>query len=234
MDYEKCALMDIDIKKNIEAFLKSLEGKKTRLIAVSKTKPVEMIRAAYEAGQRDFGENKVQEMVDKQPQLPADVRWHLIGHLQSNKVKYIAPFVHLVHSVDSEKLLKTIDKEASKAGRVIDCLLQVHIAEEDTKFGLSIDEARQLALGLLPGQLPHVRIVGLMGMATFTDDEQQIKREFGQLKRLFDELGKAANHDRVQMKELSMGMSGDYRLAMEEGSTLVRVGSAIFGERNYA
>nr|WP_293835231.1 YggS family pyridoxal phosphate-dependent enzyme [uncultured Arsenicibacter sp.] len=203
-----------------------------RLVAVTKTKPVAMLAEAYAAGSRIFGENKVQEMAEKQPQLPQDIQWHLIGHLQSNKVKYIAPFVSLIHSVDSLKLLQEINKQAAKHNRVIDCLLQIHIAEEETKFGLSAEEARELLHSADVQQLSHIRITGLMGMATNTDDETQIRKEFQGLKQLFDQLGEFRS-DNVVFSELSMGMSGDYLIAAEEGSTLVRVGSAIFGNRSY-
>lgn len=203
-----------------------------RLVAVTKTKPVAMLAEAYAAGSRIFGENKVQEMAEKQPQLPQDIQWHLIGHLQSNKVKYIAPFVSLIHSVDSLKLLQEINKQAAKNNRVIDCLLQIHIAEEETKFGLSAEEALELLHSADVQQLSHIRITGLMGMATNTDDETQIRKEFRGLKQLFDQLGEFRS-DNVVFSELSMGMSGDYLIAAEEGSTLVRVGSAIFGNRSY-
>lgn len=207
-----------------------LQGR-ARLIAVTKTKPVPMLQEAYDAGCRLFGENKVQEMADKQPQLPADVQWHLIGHLQTNKVKYIAPFVALIHSVDSLKLLQEINKQGGKNNRVIDCLLQIYIADEETKFGLSAEEATALLKSPELDALPNVRIVGLMGLATNTDDTEQVRREFRGLKQLYDTL---ASIDRamIQFSELSMGMSGDYRIAVEEGSTLIRVGSAIFGSRN--
>ncbi|WP_416864524.1 MAG: YggS family pyridoxal phosphate-dependent enzyme [Imperialibacter sp.] len=226
--------MDIDIGRNLQTFLSTIDQNKAKLIAVSKTKPVSLIMKAYEAGQREFGENKVQEMVEKHEEMPKDIHWHLIGHLQTNKVKYIASFVHLIHSVDSEKLLRTIDKEAKKANRVIDCLLQVHIAEEETKFGLSDEEVKLLVSPEVLDGLPNVRIVGLMGMATNTESEEQVKKEFRHLKALFEELKSTTNHPRVTMAELSMGMSGDYQLAIEEGSTMVRVGSAIFGQRNYS
>lgn len=199
------------------------------LIAVSKTKPVEAIMEAYNAGHKIFGENKVQEMAGKYEQLPKDIQWHLIGHLQSNKVKYIAPFVNLIHSVDSLKLLQEINKQGQKNERVIDCLLQVHIAKEETKFGLSFDEAEEL---LSPDQLrtlSHIRIRGLMGMATFTDDEQVIRSEFRSLSEFFKKM--KAKIDSSQFDTLSMGMSGDYRIAVEEGSTMIRVGSSIFGSR---
>lgn len=206
-----------------------LQGR-AKLIAVTKTKPVSMLQEAYDAGARLFGENKVQEMADKQPQLPADVQWHLIGHLQTNKVKYIASFVALIHAVDSLKLLQEINKQAAKHDRVIDCLLQIYIADEETKFGLAPDEATALLNTPELDQLMHVRIIGLMGLATNTDDETQVRREFRGLKQLYDTLG-TIQRPMIQFRELSMGMSGDYRLAVEEGSTLVRVGSAIFGSR---
>ena len=197
------------------------------LVAVSKTKPNEDIEALYELGQRDFGENYVQEMVEKAASLPGDIRWHFIGHLQSNKVKYIAPIVHLIHSVDSLKLLREIDKQARKTGRRLDCLLQVHIAEEETKFGM--DEAELVdALKELPA-LPHVRIRGLMGMASFTDNQDKVRAEFMHLKSLLDNYA-AKLGDGVPLI-LSMGMSADYRLAISEGSTLVRIGSLLFGAR---
>jgi len=203
---------------------------KAKLIAVTKTKPVELLREAYDAGCRRFGENKVQEMVDKYPQLPADVEWHLIGHLQSNKVKYMAPFVAMIHSVDSLKLLREINKQAAKYDRVIDCLLQIHIADEETKFGLSAEEAEALLNAPELDDLPNIRLAGLMGLATNTEDELQVRREFQGLKSLYDRLS-TIQRPMLQFQELSMGMSGDYRMAVEEGSTMVRVGSAIFGSR---
>ncbi|AKD56481.1 YggS family pyridoxal phosphate-dependent enzyme [Spirosoma radiotolerans] len=203
---------------------------KAKLIAVTKTKPVDLLREAYEAGCRRFGENKVQEMADKYPQLPPDIEWHLIGHLQSNKVKYIASFVTMIHSVDSLKLLQEVNKQAAKYNRVIDCLLQIYIADEETKFGLSPEEADALLMAPELDALPHVRIVGLMGLATNTEDASQIRREFRGLKSLYDQLGKI-QRPMIHFQELSMGMSGDYRIAVEEGSTMVRVGSAIFGSR---
>lgn len=201
-----------------------------KLIAVSKTKSVELIKEAYDAGQRDFGENKVQEMAAKAPLLPADIRWHLIGHLQSNKVKYIAPFVYMIHSVDSFKLLEVIDKEGRKNKRVIPCLLQVHIAAEETKFGLDAQELQQLIEHLRQSPLSFVVIKGLMGMATNTSDGQLIQKEFRYIKSLFD-LYAIQQDDIIQMHELSMGMSSDYMLAIESGSTMVRIGSSVFGER---
>lgn len=204
--------------------------KETRLVAVTKTKPTTLLMEAYEAGARLFGENKVQEMVAKYEELPKDIEWHMIGHLQTNKVKYMAPFVSLVHSVDSFKLLKEINKEARKNDRIIDCLLQIYIAREETKFGLSEDEAFALITSPEIAALANVRIAGLMGMASNTDDEEVVRNEFRGLKSTFEAF---KNHENAQvtMRELSMGMSGDYLIAMEEGSTLVRVGSAIFGSR---
>jgi len=201
------------------------------LVAVSKTKPVETLLEAYKAGQRHFGENKVQEMNEKQEVLPADIHWHLIGHLQSNKVKFIAPYVHLIHSVDSLKLLQEIDKQAKKNQRIIDCLLQFHIAEEETKFGLSLQEAEALISSQACAELNNVRIVGIMGMATFTEDQQQIRKEFRQLKQYFEHIKTNYFASFPYFKEISMGMSSDYSIAIEEGSTLIRVGSSIFGER---
>lgn len=206
-----------------------------KLVAVSKTHPVAAIERAYEAGQRIFGENKVQEMVDKSEQLPDDIQWHLIGHLQTNKVKYIAPFVSLIHSIDSNKLLKEVNKRAKQNDRVIDCLLQVHIAEEETKFGLNEAELLEILESAPFATYENVRIVGLMGMATFTEDKTQIVREFKQLKSLFDQLKSAvSSKPNWQPKELSMGMSGDFDIAIEQGSTMVRVGSKIFGARDYS
>ncbi|WP_288429550.1 YggS family pyridoxal phosphate-dependent enzyme [uncultured Spirosoma sp.] len=217
------------IAERIQVIEQKIKGR-ARLIAVTKTKPVAMLQEAYEAGARLFGENKVQEMAEKQPQLPGDIDWHLIGHLQSNKVKYIAPFVSLIHSIDSLKLLQEVNKQALKNGRVIDCLLQIHIADEETKFGMLAEEAEALLRSKTLNDLQNVRIVGLMGLATNTDDEEQIRREFRGLKQLFDKLA-TIQTAQVQFSELSMGMSGDYEIAVEEGSTLVRVGSAIFGAR---
>ena len=201
------------------------------LIAVSKTKPVSAIEEAYNAGQRHFGENKMQEMMDKYPQLPKDIHWHLIGHLQSNKVKYIAPFVSLIHSVDSMKLLQEINKQAVKHNRVIDCLLQFHIATEETKFGLDLEEAKALLDSEEYRSLHNVRIVGVMGMASFTDEELQLRKEFSELRSIFDRLKNNWFPHENSFAVISMGMSGDYRIAVEEGSTMVRVGSSIFGSR---
>lgn len=199
-----------------------------KLVAVSKNHPAEMIKEVYDLGQKVFGENKVQELLEKQPVLPNDIEWHLIGHLQTNKVKYIAGFVAMIESVDSEKLLKEIDKEAAKNNRKIKVLLQVKIAKEETKFGLTPDEAKDIFNQYLEGNFPNIEIKGLMGMASFVDDESQIREEFSILKNLFDELSQLK-----PLETLSMGMSGDFPLAIESGSNSVRVGSAIFGERHY-
>ncbi len=222
----------MDIKNNIKQFHDYLNPNSCGLVAVSKTKPISLIREAYDAGQRLFGENKVQELVEKSTQLPDDVEWHMIGHLQSNKVKYIAPFVSLIHAADSLKLLKEINKQGKKVGRVIHCLLQVHIAQEDTKFGLSPQELMELVGLPAVAEMTHVKILGLMGMATNTPNEDQVREEFKGLKVLFDQISASATPNNIEMKELSMGMSGDYPIAVQEGSTLVRVGSAIFGARN--
>ncbi len=200
------------------------------LVAVSKTKPVPLVMEAYEAGQRIFGENKVQELVSKYEEMPKDIEWHMIGHLQSNKVKYIAPFVHLIHGIDSLKLLKEVNKQAQKNGRIQDCLLQFHIAEEETKFGFSEEEAIEMIQSSEFRELENIRIVGVMGMATFTENETQIRKEFTRLKQIFDHLHKDY-FTSVSFNTISMGMSGDYQLAIEEGSTMVRVGSSIFGRR---
>ena len=199
------------------------------LVAVSKTKPSADILEAYSTGQRDFGENKIQEMTSKWEELPKDINWHMIGHVQTNKVKYMAPFVHLIHAVDSFKLLKEINKQAKKNNRSINCLIQVKIAEEDSKFGLSTEDAVQLILSPEVSQLSNINIRGLMGMATFTDDEKQLRSEFKIIKSAFAEL-----KNKIEgFNTLSIGMSGDYQIAIQEGSTMVRIGSSIFGERNY-
>ncbi|WP_313386567.1 YggS family pyridoxal phosphate-dependent enzyme [Chishuiella sp.] len=203
--------------------------KHVTLIAVSKTKPISDLEEAYAAGIRDFGENKIQEMCDKYEALPKDIRWHMIGHVQTNKVKYMAPFVDLIHGVDSLKLLKEINKQAEKNNRVIKVLLQQFIADEETKFGLDENEVRQIMSDEVDN-LPYVQVVGLMGMASFTDDENKIRNEFKSLKSNFDFL-KSTNEN---ISILSMGMSGDYKTAIEEGSTMVRIGSSIFGHRNYS
>lgn len=201
------------------------------LVAVSKTWPVEDLIEAYNVGQRIFGENKVQEMTQKWEHMPKDIQWHMIGHLQSNKVKYIAPYVSLVHSVDSLKLLTEINRQAKRYRKVIDCLLQVHIAEEDTKFGLNEEELQSLLASEEFKAMENIRVTGLMGMATFTDDMEQVKREFLHLKSIFDKLSEQPETSTFKPETLSMGMSGDYQLAIECGSTLVRIGSSIFGTR---
>ncbi len=223
----------MSIAENIQKFENITSSEGCTLIAVSKTKPAEDILQAYKCGIKDFGENKVQEMTDKFEQLPKDIRWHMIGHLQRNKVKYIAPFVHLIHSVDSMRLLKEIEKQGEKAGKVINCLLQIHIAREDTKFGLSEEELEELLQSEEFAAMNHIKIKGLMGMATNTDNIEKIRDEFRSLKELFEEIKKTYSHSNIDFRELSMGMSSDYLIAMEEGSTMVRVGSAIFGSRNY-
>ncbi len=226
----KLLQMDAVAYKRIKA---ELEAAGATLVAVSKTKPVEDIRALYDLGHRDFGENYVQELVSKQAQLPSDVRWHFIGHLQSNKAKMIVPFVHLIHGIDSIKLMDTIDKEGKKIGRIVQGLLQVHIANEETKFGFDLNEARQaLSMHFLEGAHQHLHIRGLMGMASFTEDKEQVKREFLSLKQLFDEIHQLYPHKKDQFNFLSMGMSGDYPIALECGSNLVRVGSLLFGSRS--
>ncbi len=204
-----------------------------RLVAVSKTKPVEALQAAYDAGQRLFGENKAQEMRDKHAVLPHDIEWHFIGHLQSNKVKYIAPFVSLIHSIDSLELLKVVEREAAKQQREIPCLLQFHIAEEETKFGLSMAEAEALLGSDDYRAMRHVRLAGVMGMATNTDDAEQVRHEFRHLKEIFEQLKATYFAHDAHFCEISMGMSHDYAIALEEGSTLVRVGTALFGARHY-
>lgn len=201
------------------------------LVAVSKTKPVSDLQEAYNAGQRIFGENKIQEMVDKHEQLPKDIEWHMIGHVQRNKVKYMAEFVNLIHGVDNLKLFQEINKQAEKHNRIINCLLQIKIAEEESKFGVPIEEASALIQSNTFANLKHIKLVGLMGMATFTDKKHQIKKEFLSLKSCFDKLH-PIQLDNVELKTISMGMSGDYQLAIECGSTMVRIGSSIFGVRN--
>ena len=221
------------ISEQIKSIKASLpEG--VRLIAVSKFHPNEAILEAYEAGQRLFGENHVQELTTKHESLPADIKWHFIGHLQTNKVKYIAPFVSLIHGIDTPKLLMVVDKEGAKVGRVIPCLLQIHIATEETKFGFSREECLEMLSSGILSELQHVQICGLMGMATNTDDEVQIRKEFHTLRALFEELKETYFKDAPAFKELSMGMSDDYPIAIEEGSTLIRVGTKIFGERDYS
>lgn len=222
----------MSIAENIDRIKSILPGH-VQLIAVSKTKPASFILEAYNHGQKAFGENKVQEMADKYEELPKDIEWHFIGHLQSNKIKYIAPFVHLIHGVDSFKLLKAIDLEAIKVKRIIPCLLQFHIAEEETKFGLSIVEAIEMLNSDEFKSLKNIQISGVMGMATYTDEENQIRKEFACLKTYFDRLKMNYFADINEFKDISMGMSGDYLIAIDEGSTMIRIGSNIFGERNY-
>lgn len=222
----------MDIAKNLQQVWAELpQG--VRLVAVSKFHPAESIREAYQAGQRIFGESKAQELQAKHEALPGDIEWHFIGHLQTNKVKYIAPYVTLIHSIDSPHLLAEVDRQAAKTGRTVDCLLQVHIAREETKFGFTPDECRQYLASGQWRQLEHVRLCGLMGMATNTDDMQQVQAEFQGLAALFREVKAAWFPQAPWFKELSMGMSHDYHEAIAAGSTLVRVGSHIFGERNY-
>jgi pyridoxal phosphate enzyme (YggS family) len=218
----------VNIRENLHKYQSEATAYDATLVAISKTKPQEDLQRAYEAGQRDFGENKVQELSEKYERLPKDIRWHMVGHLQRNKIKYIAPFVHLIHSIDSLRLLQAVNKEGNKCNRVIDVLLQVHIASEETKFGFTSSELKALLSSTELAQLHHVRIAGLMGMATNTTNEDQVRTEFKSLKELFENL-----KTQYPMNILSMGMSGDYQIALEEGSSMVRIGSAIFGSRNY-
>jgi len=229
--------VSINIEK-YNSILEELNGKAT-LVAVSKTKPIEDIQSLYDLGHRDFGENYVQELVGKYEQLPKDIRWHFIGHLQSNKVKYIAPFIHLIHVVDSESLLKEIDKQAKKNNRTIDCLLQVYIAKEETKFGLDEEELAISNKQWAMGKYSNVQICGLMGMASFSDDMELVRNELHHLKTLFDKTAALFNIQHLPVRQtgstfniLSMGMSADYKIALEEGSNMVRVGSLLFGERS--
>jgi PLP dependent protein len=224
----KCKLMPVN-KERYQEIVKELNASNTRLVAVSKTKPVEQIQALYDLGQRDFGENYVQELTEKAEQLPKDIRWHFIGHLQSNKVKFIAPFVHLIHVVDSLKLLKEINKQALKNNRVIDCLLQIYIAKEETKFGLDEKELTQLLADIPALSLANINISGLMGMASFSDNMETVRNEFRYLKTIFDKHELPTPDSRL--RTLSMGMSSDYQIAIEAGSNMVRIGSLIFGER---
>jgi pyridoxal phosphate enzyme (YggS family) len=218
------------IQENLKAILATIPSDVT-LVAVTKTKPVADLEEVYSAGQRIFGENKVQEMVDKYDQLPKDIQWHLIGHLQTNKVKFIAPFVAMIHSVDSLKLLQEINKEAKKNNRNIDCLLQFHIAEEETKFGLSLEEAKESLETREFVEMQNISIVGVMGMASFTDNKETIIHEFRTLESYFQIIKSHFFKFNHEFKEISMGMSGDYLIAIEEGSTMIRVGSSIFGAR---
>lgn len=222
----------MSIAKNLLSIKATLPEHVT-LVAVSKTKPIPDLMEAYESGQRIFGENKIQEMAEKWEQMPKDIQWHMIGHVQTNKVKFMAQFVSLIHGVDSLKLLDEINKQALKNNRIIDCLLQIHIAEEETKFGLDEEELNGILRFITQNSeiYKNIRIVGLMGMATFTDDKEQIKKEFNHLKSIFDGLQQLQTEN-CQLKTISMGMSGDYQLAIECGSTMVRIGSSIFGGRN--
>ncbi len=222
---------DMSVSDNLKN-IKSKLPKDVTLVAVSKTKPVDTLMEAYHAGQRIFGENKIQEMVEKHEQMPKDIKWHMIGHVQRNKVKYMAPFVSLIHGVENFKVLKEIDKQAEKHNRIIDCLLQIKIAEEDSKFGMSTEEAKTILISEEFKELNHVRIIGVMGMATFTDDINKISKEFNFLKSTFEKL-KQFQTANCNLQTISMGMSGDYELAISCGSNMVRIGSSIFGERNY-
>jgi PLP dependent protein len=226
--------IEMGIRNNIAYFTSELTPKACSLIAVSKTQPVEKIQEAYDAGQRIFGENKVQELVSKyESNLPRDIEWHMIGHLQRNKVKFIAPFVNLIHSVDSARLLDEINKQGEKCNRVVPCLAQIFIADEETKFGFAEDEFLALVASTELQAMKFISIEGLMGMATLTDDSNKVRSEFRRLKSFFDRLKSMSLPSNVRMNHLSMGMSGDYKIAVEEGSTMVRIGTAIFGERNY-
>ena len=218
----------MDISENIKKYKDELP-ENVKLVAISKTKPNEDLMEAYNAGQRILGENKIQEMTDKWEELPKDIEWHMVGHVQRNKVKYMAPFVSLIHAVDSLKLLKEINKRAKQNERTINCLLQIKIAKEDSKFGISSEEAKEILNSEAYSKMENVKVIGLMGMATFTDDEDQVRSEFKYLKSVFDKF----RDEHPDLKELSMGMSGDYQIAVECGSTMVRIGSSIFGARNY-
>lgn len=222
----------MSIKHNINSFRDELSSHKCKLIAVSKRKPTEDILEAYNAGHRDFGENQVQELVSKVPELPSDINWHMIGHLQRNKVKFLAPVVHMIHAVDSTRLLAEIEKQATKSERIIPCLLQIHIAREESKFGFSEEEVLELVSSDMVKELKTARIVGLMGMATNTNDTMQVRSEFQNLKSTFDKIKDQNLPNSVEMKELSMGMTSDYKIALDEGSSMIRVGSAIFGPRD--
>jgi pyridoxal phosphate enzyme (YggS family) len=222
----------MNIADNINQYVKEIGERNCTLVAISKTKPIDIIKEAYDSGQRIFGENKVQELADKYPQLPMDIQWHMVGHLQSNKVKYIAPFVHLIHSVDSIKLLKEIDKQAAKHDRIIFCLLQVHIAEEETKFGLTEEGLYQVLDEVVKSGFEYVKIIGLMGMATYTPDDEQVRREFRYIKDLLETASSKYQHRSIDLTQLSIGMSGDYKIALEEGSTMIRIGTGVFGARH--
>ncbi len=222
----------MSLKENLNTVKNTFINKDCLLVAVSKTKPNSDILEAYEAGVRDFGENKVQDLTDKQPELPKDINWHFIGHLQRNKVKYLASFIHLIHGVDSFKLLKEINKQAKNNERTIPCLLQIHIAKEENKFGFSEEELEEMLADPELQNLKNIKVTGLMGMATYSSNEEVVRHEFRGLKELFNKLQQQDLPDSFELKEISMGMSGDYLIAQEEGSTIVRIGSAIFGERN--
>lgn len=222
----------MSISENLNNIKSQLPNQVT-LVAVSKTKPVSDLMEAYDAGQRIFGENKIQEMAEKWEQMPKDIKWHMIGHVQRNKVKYMAEFVDLIHGVDSLKLLKEINKQAKKYDKIINCLLQIKIAEEDSKFGLSHTDANSILVSEEFSDLKHIKITGLMGMATFTDDLSQVEKEFKFLKSIFDEF-QIIKSENCDLQTVSMGMSGDYQLAIDSGSTMVRIGSSIFGARNYS
>lgn len=221
----------MSVKENILILKKQLP-ESVKLVAVSKTKPNSLVLEAYDAGQRIFGENKVQDLAAKQPELPPDIKWHFIGHLQRNKVKFIAPFVDTIHAIDSLKLLKEINKQAVNNNRTINCLLQFHIAEEESKFGLNMQEAEELLKSDDFKALQNINISGVMGMATYTDNIDQIRKEFRNLKVYFNKLKTTYFAEQTDFEEISMGMSGDYKVAIEEGSTMIRIGSSIFGARN--
>lgn len=217
----------------LEEILLELQATQTQLVAVSKTQPTAAILDLYQKGQRDFGENKAQELAAKHEILPKDIRWHMIGHLQTNKVKYIAPFVHLIHSVDSAAVLLEINKQAAKHNRVINCLLQFKIAQEDTKYGFDLESAEELLESTDFQNLKNIQVIGVMGMATFTEDMEQVRQEFKMLRAIFSTLKNKYFEHQPVFKEISMGMSGDYQVAIQEGSTLVRIGTLLFGKRIY-
>lgn len=231
MNFFRPEKLTLSLRSNIERITAELSPYGCKLIAVSKTHPFSVIRETYEAGHKIFGENKVQELTEKKVVLPEDIEWHMIGHLQRNKVKYIAPFVSLIHSVDSMKLLQEIHKEGLKNNRIISCLLQIHIAEEETKFGFSEEEAMETIHSSGMESLTNIKICGLMGMATNTENMEKVRKEFRRIGTFFNKLKKEASGKNVEIKELSIGMSSDYKIALEEGSTIVRIGSAIFGSR---
>jgi pyridoxal phosphate enzyme (YggS family) len=220
----------MSVKENLERIRKEISGGVT-LVAVSKTMPNELVEEAYRAGQRVFGENKAQELIAKQPELPGDIRWHFIGHLQTNKVKYITPFVEMIESIDSLKLLKEVSKQAAKHDRIVKCLLQFHIATEESKFGLDIPEAEAILQSDVINELKNIKLCGVMGMATFTENEAVVRREFKELANIFKYIKNKYFKEDTAFREISMGMTGDYKIAIEEGSTIVRIGTAIFGER---